>query len=64
MERSKIIIGILFAFICSTQAVLAQEPIKTDVPFVPTDQQVVDAPGLIAEILVQGRRERERERGR
>jgi tRNA G37 N-methylase Trm5 len=50
MERSKIIIGILFAFICSTRAVLAQEPIKTDVPFVPTDQQVVDAMLNLAQV--------------
>lgn len=50
MKRSKIIIGILFAFICSLQVALAQEPIKTDVPFVPTDQQVVEAMLSLAQV--------------
>lgn len=51
MKRLKFIIGgALIAFICSAQMVWAQEPVKTDVPFVPTDQQVVEAMLSLAQV--------------
>lgn len=43
MKTSKMLFGTLFLFMCASGTLLAQAPVKKDVPYVPTDQKVVDA---------------------
>ncbi|GAA4779084.1 methyltransferase domain-containing protein [Olivibacter ginsenosidimutans] len=50
MKRVKIQVASLFFILTSLQTVFAQEPVKKDVPYVPTDQEIVNAMLTLAKV--------------